>query len=273
MQIGIVIPTYNRAALIERALASVAAQTLPPAEIIVVDDGSTDATAQVIQTKFPEVKYCYQPHTGVSAARNRGIRAARSPWIALLDSDDGWAPGKLARQTEALAQNPTYRVVHTDEIWIRNGRRLQQKNKHRKAGGWVFDQCLPLCAISPSSVMIHASVFSTVGYFDEDLPACEDYDLWLRICAREPVLYIDEPLVTKHGGHPDQLSRQIWGLDRFRIHSLRKLLDSGVLNERQRAAAVGMILKKLDIYISGAQKRRRWGEVHRYEEIRATVAG
>lgn len=269
MPISVVIPTWNRATVLGRALASVAAQSLAPVEIIVVDDGSRDQTASVVRSDFPTVTYYYQDHAGVSAARNHGIRRARSPWIAFLDSDDAWAPNKLERQMRALEQNPRYRIVHTDEIWIRDGHRINQKQKHRKSGGWIFDQCLPLCAISPSSVLIDAAVFPRWGYFDEDLPACEDYDMWLRICARTPVLYVDEPLVTKYGGHADQLSRRIWGLDRFRIRALQKLLDSGVLDDGQRPAARDMLLNKLDIYINGAHKRERWDEVARYETVRA----
>ncbi len=100
------------------------------------------------------------------------------------------------------------RVCHTDEIWIRNGRRVNARKKHGKKGGWIFQHCLPLCAMSPSSIMIHRDVFTALGGFDERLPACEDYDLWLRITARYPVLFTRQPLIEKYGGHDDQLSRK-----------------------------------------------------------------
>ena len=111
-------------------------------------------------------------------------------------------------------------------------------HKHAKAGGWIYTHCLPLCAISPSAVLIHRSIFDCVGLFNEQLPACEDYDLWLRICARFPVHFIPEPLIIKYGGHDDQLSRRYWGMDRFRIQALEDILASGVLTEEHRQATL-----------------------------------
>mgnify|MGYP001820585938 CR=1 FL=1 len=199
MNISVIIPTWNRAARLADALQSVFAQTLPAAEVIVVDDGSTDDTRRLVRSRFPDARYIYQSNKGVSSARNTGIQAASGDWIALLDSDDHWLPDKLARQCERLRARPGYRICHSDEIWIRNGRRVNPGKKHAKYGGHIFRQCLPLCAISPSAVMIQRDLFDEVGLFDERLPACEDYDLWLRICARHPVLYIDKPLITKEG--------------------------------------------------------------------------
>ncbi|MDE2825547.1 MAG: glycosyltransferase family 2 protein, partial [Gemmatimonadota bacterium] len=216
--VSVVIPTYNRADRLPSAIRSVLEQTAPPAEIIVVDDGSTDGTPALVRT-FPGVRYLRQENQGVSAARNHGIGAAKHDWIALLDSDDEWLPGKLERQWGALERDPRYRFCHTDEIWIRKGRRVNPMKKHAKYGGHIFHHCLPLCVISPSSALIHRDLFERFGMFDPELPVCEDYDLWLRICAREPVLYVDEPLLLKYGGHEDQLSRAYWGMDRFRIRA------------------------------------------------------
>ena len=153
--VSVVIPTYNRAHLLERCLVSVLGQTLTADEIIVVDDGSTDNTVSTLKSRHPEVKLIQQDNLGVSAARNTGISAARHDWIALLDSDDVWHENKLERQITALNNAPEYLICHSDEIWIRNGVRVNQMNKHRKAGGHIFQHCLPLCAISPSAVMIH----------------------------------------------------------------------------------------------------------------------
>ncbi|MET0093096.1 MAG: glycosyltransferase family A protein, partial [Sedimenticola sp.] len=208
MQISVIIPTHNRADLLERALKSVQAQTLPPLEVIVVDDGSEDHTREMVSEKFPRVHYLHQPNRGVSSARNLGISEARGDWIALLDSDDEWLPSKLASQKTRLESQPGHHICHTEEIWIRNGKRVNQMKKHTKQGGAIFQHCLPLCVISPSSVLIHKSVFREVGLFDESLPACEDYDLWLRICARYPVTYVEQPQIVKYGGHEDQLSRR-----------------------------------------------------------------
>ena len=113
--------------------------------------------------------------------------------------------------------------------------------KHAKSGGHIFRQCLPLCVISPSSVMIQRSLFDEIGLFDESLPACEDYDLWLRICARHPVLFLQEPMIIKHGGHRDQLSRRYWGMDRFRIQALEKIIDAPGLSPADRIAVAEML--------------------------------
>ena len=235
-------------------LQSVFSQSLPPTEVIVVDDGSTDDTREIVRNQFPDVRYLFQQNKGVSSARNTGIKAASGDWIALLDSDDHWQPDKLKQQCEQLCASPDYKICHSDEIWIRNGRRVNPMKKHAKQGGHIFRQCLPLCVISPSAVLIHRDLFNEVGLFDERLPACEDYDLWLRICALHPVLYIDKPLITKTGGHADQLSRRHWGMDRFRIHALENILASNTLDTTNHAAALSTLLEKLAIVINGAIK-------------------
>ena len=265
--VSVVIPTYNRVHLLERALDSVLRQTLAADEIIVVDDGSTDNTASTLKSFHPEAKLIQQDNLGVSAARNTGISAARHDWIALLDSDDVWHENKLERQITALNNAPEYLICHSDEIWIRNGVRVNQMNKHKKAGGHIFQHCLPLCAISPSAVMIHRSLFDEIGLFDENLPACEDYDLWLRICSRYPVLFIDEALITKHGGHDDQLSRQYWGMDRFRIQALNKIVSANKLNDGDRDAAIKMMVNKINIYLAGAEKHGNTEHVEDFKEL------
>lgn len=272
MGIAVVIPTYDRAETLPRALDSVVAQTRAAEQIIVVDDGSHDETADIIADRYPEIILLRQPNRGVSAARNRGILAATQEWIAFLDSDDEWHPEKLARQSALAARHPRHRFVHCDETWIRNGRPLAQKKHHRKAGGWIFPQCLPLCAVSPSAAMVTRELLLEIGMFDETLPACEDYDLWLRICAAEPVLFVPAALVTKHGGHGDQLSRRVWGLDRFRIRALQKILDSGTLGREYRRLAAQALIAKVDIYVAGAQKRGRHREAAHYARLKEQVA-
>ena len=265
--VSVVIPTYNRSALITRALDSVLAQTVKPHEILVVDDGSTDDTASLVRKHYPAVQLIRQKNTGVSAARNAGITAATGEWVALLDSDDAWLPRKLERQVHAVEQRGGFRLVHCDEVWIRNGVRVNPMNKHRKQGGYIFKRCLQLCCISPSAAMIHRSVFTDVGRFDAGLPACEDYDLWLRICAREPVLYVSETLVRKYGGHADQLSRKHWRMDRFRVRALEKILATDWLSPEYRIAAEEMLVKTATILADGAQKRGREDLVKAYRRI------
>lgn len=264
-RVSLIIATHDRAQLLERALRSVLAQTRRPDEVIVVDDGSGDETAALVRERHPWVALLEQPHRGVSAARNRGIEAATGDWVAILDSDDEWQPRKLERQLEAISRAPAYRVCHTDEIWIRRGRRVNPARKHAKSGGQIFRACLPLCAISPSSVLLARTVLDEVGLFDESLPACEDYDLWLRVCARHPVLYLEEPLVIKHGGHADQLSARHWGMDRFRIHALEKILTRGALSPGDWEAARATLIRKIEIYLVGARKREKRAELDAYQ--------
>jgi glycosyltransferase involved in cell wall biosynthesis len=267
-----VIPTFNRSSALRRALESVGAQSRPPDEIVVVDDGSTDDTAEWVRRDFPAVTLVRTEHAGVSAARNRGVAETRCVWVAFLDSDDEWLPEKLERQLRALEADPDYQICHTNEIWIRNGRRVNEAKRHAKSGGWIFRHCLPLCVISPSSVVVRRSLLERLGGFDETLPVCEDYDLWLRICARHPVLFLEEALTVKYGGHKDQLSRRHPGMDRFRVRALDKILRDGVLSPEDREAAVRTLLEKLDVYVAGAQKRGRVEEVAKFREIRGKYA-
>ncbi|MCG7921948.1 MAG: glycosyltransferase [Candidatus Thiodiazotropha lotti] len=255
MSVSVIIPTYNRASTLPRALDSVFAQTHPPLEVIVIDDGSEDETKTVVERDYPDVIYLSQANSGVSHARNTGIQHAKGEWLALLDSDDSWLPEKLQLQMASLNRSPQLRISHTDETWIRNGVRVNQMNKHAKQGGHIFKQCLPLCVISPSAALIHHSVFQEYGLFDTHLPACEDYDLWLRICAKEAVDFVEKPLVVKTGGHQDQLSRKHWGMDRFRVYALQKLLDNHHLNHADRCAAIETLCKKCLILSQGAEKR------------------
>jgi glycosyltransferase involved in cell wall biosynthesis len=266
MKISVIIPTCNRSSYLAHALESVYAQSVLPYEVIVVDDGSTDNSREIIKRNFRDVRYLYQENRGVSSARNTGILAAAGDWIALLDSDDRWEPHKLERQQRALQAHPDAIMCHSDEFWIRNGNRVNPMNKHAKRGGLIFQHCLPLCAISPSTSVIKRELFDEIGLFDEALPACEDYDLWLRICAIHPVLYLDEPLLTRYDGHADQLSRRHWGMDRFRIHALEKILGTGVLNAEDHAAALEMLQKKIGIVIQGADKRNNTELANRYRE-------
>ena len=262
--VSAIIPTFNRVHLLERALRSVFDQSVPLLEVIVVDDGSTDGTSEWVARAFPEAVLMIQPNLGVSRARNRGIEAAKGDWITFLDSDDQWCETKNEEQLAALLADPSRRICHTDEIWIRNGVRVNPMHKHRKGGGEIFSQCLPRCVISPSSVMLHRSVFEVHGVFDEQLPACEDYDLWLRLCAKLQVTYLARPLVIKHGGHADQLSRRYWGMDRFRITALEKLLDGGGLVPEQERQSLEELLKKITVYLQGVQRRGRDSEADLY---------
>jgi glycosyltransferase involved in cell wall biosynthesis len=267
-ELSVIIPTHNRVHLLTRALRSVLDQSRPADEVIVVDDGSTDGTERLLRSTFPEVTSLRQENRGVAAARNHGIRKAQGEWLAFLDSDDQWRPRKLERQLEALRREPESLLCHTNEIWIRRGKQVNPMSKHEKSGGYIFQKCLPLCVVSPSSVLAHRSLFQRIGLFDESLPACEDYDLWLRVCSRFPVLYLEEPLIVKYGGHADQLSRRFWGMDRFRIQALEKLVELGTLSPTDRGAALSTLLGKIEIYLAGARKRGKLDEAAAYQSKR-----
>jgi glycosyltransferase involved in cell wall biosynthesis len=254
VRISVVIPSHNRRHTLERALRSVIEQTSAVDEIILVDDGSTDDSAAMTTQLFPDIKLIRQSNRGVSAARNRGIRAARHDWIALLDSDDSWLPHKIQSIREAALLHPGHVLYHSDEIWMRRGVRVNPKQKHRKSGGWIFKQCLPLCAISPSASVLRKSTLQALGLFDESLPACEDYDLWLRLCHRFPVHFIEQALIIKYGGHEDQLSRRYPAMDRYRVRALHRLLETESLSEEYFEAARATLRAKLDILRKGARK-------------------
>ena len=266
MKISVVIPTFNRISLVARAIDSVLKQSLNPYEIIVVDDGSDDGTSEMIQNKYKSIKLIQQQNNGVSAARNNGIKHAKGDWIALLDSDDEWTEKKLENQVDRLIKTPEYDFCHTNEIWIRNGVRVNQRKKHEKYGGYIFDKCLDICRISPSSVLFRKNILDHVGWFDDQLPVCEDYDLWLRITAEYRILFIDDPLIIKYGGHDDQLSHGVEGIEFFRIKSLENLLDRTELSTDNRVFAIQMIIKKYNIYLNGLVKRKKQGEADQIKE-------
>lgn len=264
--VSVIITTYNRREYVLRAIDSVLAQSHPADEILFVDDGSTDGTTEEVRRRFPEIQYFWQKNQGVSAARNLGIRKASRQWIAFLDCDDAWRVDKIEKQLRALRENSTFRLCYTDEIWIRRGKRVNPKRIHQKFGGDIFQRCLPLCIVSPSSVLIHHHVFRQFGLFDPGLPVCEDYDFWLRVCAFLPVLFVEESLIIKYGGHEDQLSHKYWGMDRFRMQALEKLIGDSRVDNEKRVAAIQMLLKKINIYMMGARKRRKSEDIFLYEK-------
>ena len=255
--VSVIIPTYNRSNLVGEAVVSALAQKDVDLEVIVVDDGSDDDTPSVVASFGAAIRPVFQPHGGVSAARNTGIREARGEWLAFLDSDDLWLPRKLRRQLDFFSEQPDFRICQTEETWIRNGRKLNPKSYHQKPQGYCFPKLLERCLVSPSAVVIHRGMFEEVGFFDESLPACEDYDLWLRIGFRYPIGLVDESLTIKRGGHPDQLSNTIAALDRYRILALARLLQTEPLSAIQREQVLQVLVKKCHIYSAGCRKRGR----------------
>lgn len=266
-RVSVIIPTYNRAYFLHQAIESVLNQTFRDFELIVVDDGSTDATPYLLEKWRGKIRWVRQQNSGVSRARNVGIRVARGRYLSFLDSDDLWLREKLEAQVGFLDANPHYLVCYTDEVWVRKGRQVNPKSIHRKYSGWIFDRCLPLCIISPSSAMMRREVLGTVGEFDENLPVCEDYDLWLRIASRFPIFFLDKKLIVKRGGHADQLSNRSWGNDRYRVLALQKQLTQNRLTARQRRATVEMLQRKCLILARGFLKRGRVEEGTNYRAL------
>ena len=269
LNISVVIPVYNRPDLLERALCSVSKQTTQADEVLVVDDGSSSSPDLSDFHENPEV-HCLRrkKNLGVSAARNWGIQQARGEWIALLDSDDEWEPKKLERQVQYIDQNPELLAVHTLEKWIRLGNEVIPPAYLDKSNNRLWERSLKNCLICPSSVLLHRSVFESVGWFDESLPVCEDYDFWLRLLLDHPIGLTEEKLVRKHGGHSDQLSTTTWGMDRFRIKALEKILKRSDLTDQQRKQALDVIIEKCSVLEQGSIKREKYEAAQKYGDLK-----
>ena len=264
--VSAVIPTYNRANVISRAIRSVMTQTYRPIEIVVVDDGSEDDTSEVL-LKFPGIKILAQANLGVSAARNTGIANSTGSLVAFLDSDDEWLPEKIQKQVELYTRDQPYFICHTNEIWLRNEKPVSQKTIHLKQGGYFFERALERCLISPSAAVISRALLDEVGWFDERLVAAEDYDLWLRITSCYRVDFVDEPLVIKRAGESNQLSLVTPAIDRCRIIALEKIISHANLRYDQRKAAIKTLVRKSNILSAGCRKRGNIGEATYYSEL------
>ncbi len=269
-KVSVIIPTYNRASFLQEAIQSVLDQdyfeegiSSSLFELWVIDDGSTDRTKEIVKSYGEKIKYYYQEHKGISAARNQGLRVSSGDFIAYLDSDDLWLKNKMRAQMSFMEAYPKARVCYTEEIWVRNGVYVNPRKKHKKYSGWIFDKVLPLCLLSLSSALFRRELFEIVGYFDETLPACEDYDFGIRLAYRYPIHLINQPLIVKRGGHADQLSKRYWGMDRFRVHALEKALGLKLTPE-QRSEVKKELVKKCRILAKGYKKRNKDEELQKY---------
>lgn len=270
--ISVIIPTRNRAAFLREALQSVVRQShfigrsCDGHEIAVIDDGSSDGTERVVREFGKHIRYEWQDHRGVSAARNRGLALTTGEFVAFLDSDDLWEDRKIELQLRFMRENPEAVVCMTEEIWIRNGVRVNPRNRHKKHSGWVFEKFLPLCLLSLSSALFRRRLFTEIGGFDESLPVCEDYDLGLRVAARHPVHLLPTPLIIKRGGHPDQLSRAFWGMDRFRVRALEKILGEPLTEEMKQLVRREIVVRSR-ILANGFEKRGKTEEAEYYRRL------
>jgi glycosyltransferase involved in cell wall biosynthesis len=249
--ISTIIPTYNRAEFLPRAIESILNQSLSVDEIIVVDDGSSDNTKDIV-SKYP-VTYIYKDNGGVSSTRNMGILSSNSEYITFLDSDDEWHKDKIKEQVEYHNNNPHIQFSHTDEKWIRGDKEIKKKGFNLKKEGYIFKESLFNCTIGASTVMIHRDIFDDIGVFDESLEVCEDYDLWLRVAKKYEIGLIPKELITKYAGH-EQLSFKYWGMDRYRIIALQKHIDTIDIDDKD--AVIEEIVKKIK-YINSRSYQKR----------------
>lgn len=266
---SVIIPTHNRQNLLPIAVDSVLRQTFCDYELIIVDDGSTDNTKEKLSDFLSKekIRYIYQPHSGVSKARNEGTKNSRGEYIAFLDSDDRFCQEKLAITYSYIKQHPDCKIFHTEEIWYRRGELLEQKLYHKKPHGQVFRQAIKSCCISISTAVIKRDVFKKIGHFDEGLLACEDYDFWLRVSSKFLVYLIPLYLTIKEGGNTDQQSKKYQAMDRYRIYAINKLLKANKVKEEYRLLAYQELIKKCFIYIKGALKRNKRKEAQYYENL------
>ncbi len=274
-EVSVIIPTYNRCAMAAEAVASVMAQRGVAFELIVADDGSTDGTIERLRERFADgfIAAADASHRGPAAARNHGVAIARAEFVAFLDSDDLWMPGKLARQLAFMREHPGCAIAQTRELWLRDGRRVNPGLRHRKRSGDIFADSLRTCLISPSAVMMKRELFEAAGGFDENLAACEDYDLWLRLLVDHEVGLLDEPLVIRRAGHPDQLSASTPALDRFRIVALLKLMEMPALGASRRDAVAEVLAEKCLIYANGLARRNKSAEADHYKALARRAMG
>ena len=273
-EISVIIPAFNRAALLPRALDSALSQKGPVLEILVADDGSTDATAEVLARYAADarVRSLSLPHGGVCRARNAAVAQARAPLLAFLDSDDAWLPGKLEAQC-ALMRSAGLSICQTEEIWIRNGIRVNPPAHYVKRGGDLFAASLRHCMITPSSVVMTRELYERAGGFDPDFPACEDFEFWLRIVPDHPVGLVPDPYMVRYGGHADQLSTRYPAQDRFRIRAIALLLTRKKLTPERAGSALRALEEKLGIYEAGCRKRGNDAGLAWCAAIRAAAAG
>ena len=268
--VSVIIPVYNRFEMAKEAISSVIGQTYRNFEVIIVDDGSIDMTP-VIATYFRDdsrVKYISIEHSGMPGfVRNKGVEIAEGKYLAFIDSDDLWMESKLEKQLRFLENNSEYKVIHTREAWIRNGKTISQSGFTHKRSGDIFRDALEKCIIGPSTVLIETDLYKTLGGFRDDIEIAEDYELWLRLTDANKIAYIDEALITKRAGHIGQLSEKYGQIEIFRIRGLQKLVEQSYFSLKNQKMAEQELAKKCRIYAAGCRKRNKVEEAELYESL------
>jgi glycosyltransferase involved in cell wall biosynthesis len=219
--ISVIIPCFNCEMYVVASVRSVYAQRWPRIEVIVVDDGSTDRSAELVRANFPDVRLIQQPNQGVAAARNNGLAHATGEWIAFLDADDIWLENKLAMQWALLQGNPGARMGYAAwHVWqsdapepagelleqLRADATVSDRTLPPGTSGWIYPALLLDCVVWTSTVLVHRSVFDEVGVFDTGLRIGEDYDLWLRASRVTKILRVPDKLAL-YRTHPASITK------------------------------------------------------------------
>ena len=233
--VSVIIPTYNRAAYLQKALQSVKEQTYQPLEIIVIDDGSTDDTRIMLEGCEVQLRYIYQENKGISGARNTGIRNANGEYVAFLDSDDYWVPEKTAQQVALFKQHPEYGLVASRCASIRLDGSYRERNRPGRSG-WILEDLFKANFIRTSAAMVKKECFENIGLFDEELKECEEYDLWLRIAAQYPMGFIDKSLAVyvdnPEGMSTDSLTGRLYRLKVLEKQYLQNKIPANLYAQR-----------------------------------------
>ncbi len=266
--ISVVIPCFNAERYIAAAVRSVLAQNWSDIEIIVVDDGSSDRSAELVRDTFPEVTLLWQTNQGAAAARNLGIRQAQSDWIAFLDADDMWLPGKLQAQWQMLSIQPTARMAYSAwQLWFSTAPSpsleyidevlSQSGNPDQWAGpsGWIYPQLLLDCEVWTSTVLMHRSLFEEIGLFDTALRIGEDYDLWLRASRVTAILRVPRPYAL-YRLHPASMTTTVPEMN------YRKLVISRALARWGYDSPDGSSARKADVDRALAQSWSNFASAH-----------
>ena len=264
--VDIIIPTYNRKNLLKRAISSIYNQSYQNWRLLIIDDGSTDGTSEEFYGNKTQL-FPLKQNKGVSYARNYGIKHSQAKWLAFLDSDDEWLSDKLKKQIEYSHNHPKYPLIHCNEIWLKNGKILNQKKRHKKQGGRIFIPSVDLCCISPSAVLIKRAIFDELGLFKEEFPVCEDYDFWLRLTSRYEAGFLNSTLVRKYGGHSDQLSKKYSAMDYWRVKALFPFLKDKKLSLSERKKVKQTLIKKTQILLKGYKKHKNFKNYAEIENI------
>lgn len=258
-KVTVIIPSYNCEAYIAETIDSILNQTFRDIELIVVDDGSTDRTQEIVKGYGEPVRLITQQNARVCAARNRGIREAKGEFICLMDHDDYWFPEKLSRQIEEFERHPEAGAVFSTFIrWYRDkdgnfpapesyDRASVTDDTDPEFTGWIYHQFLLDCWMLTSSAMFRKEVFDKCGMFDEALPYSEDWELWIRMSRHYPMVKLNRPY-TLYRQHPLQGNRIVRDIDYRTVLLINTRRKWGLCNQNGRCIPRRQFLSQLAIY-------------------------